>query len=64
VSGNICFRFCVNLNFKQYSEDEFGTIMYYSAFVKITDKEKIEKLKRTKNFLSGKNEDFFMLFHI
>jgi hypothetical protein len=45
-------------------EDELKTTMSYSTFIKITGKEKIEKFKRIKDFISGENEDFFTLFHM
>jgi hypothetical protein len=33
--------------------------MSYFTFIKITGKEKIEKFKRIKYFISGENEGFF-----
>jgi hypothetical protein len=44
------------------TEDELGTTMNYSTFTKIIEKEKINKFERVKDFVSGKNEDFFTLF--
>jgi hypothetical protein len=38
--------------------------MNYSTFVKIIGKEKIEIFESIKDFLSGKNEDFFTLFRM
>jgi hypothetical protein len=37
------------------TEDELGTTMHYSTFVEIIGKEKIEKLKKMKYFMSGKH---------
>jgi hypothetical protein len=44
------------------TEDELGTAMNYTKFVKIIGKENIEKFKRIKDFLSGENENFFTMF--
>jgi hypothetical protein len=46
------------------TEDELGSAMNYTTFVKIIGKGKIEKFKRIKDFLSGEYEDFFTLFHM
>jgi hypothetical protein len=47
-----------------YTEDELGTTMNYTTFIKIIGKEKTEKFKRIKEFLSGKNEDSHTVLHV